>query len=291
MAKVIGKRRITVLGSHMSYIDTRAGEHLFLFLHGNPTSSYLWRNVIPRVQGLGRCLAPDLVGMGDSGKVAGSLYLIQDQVRYLDAWIKAIQLDENKRITLIGHEWGVALAFDWCRKNPGRVEAVIHMEGVIETFDSYADLGPSNVQNILMQIRDTNNTVEQEKILAKSYVDMCVDEMLVQKKLTTNNITLYKRPFLDITLPITTLVRQLPIRDEGPHDVMNWIKNNSDWMAKQRTIPVLHFIPEDGRFGGFNTKITESWRQVVLPIPGGHFVSEGAQAEIGTAIVEFIRNL
>ena len=291
MAKVIGKRRITVLGSHMSYIDTRAGEHLFLFLHGNPTSSYLWRNVIPRVQGLGRCLAPDLVGMGDSGKVAGSLYLIQDQVRYLDAWIKAIQLDENKRITLIGHEWGVALAFDWCRKNPGRVEAVIHMEGIIETFDSYADLGPSNVQNILMQIRDTNNTVEQEKILAKSYVDMCVDEMLVQKKLTTNNITLYKRPFLDITLPITTLVRQLPIRDEGPHDVMNWIKNNSDWMAKQRTIPVLHFIPEDGRFGGFNTKITESWRQVVLPIPGGHFVSEGAQAEIGTAIVEFIRNL
>ena len=291
MAKVLGKRRVTVLGTEMSYIDTRAGEHLFLFLHGNPTSSYLWRNVITQVQGIGRCLAPDLVGMGDSGKVSGSLYMIQDQMIYLDAWIKAIRLDENKKIVLIGHEWGACLAFDWSRRNSDRVEAIIHMEGVIGVFNSYADLGPPHIQNMIKKIRNSKINYEQDKTYANAYLDLCVDEILQHKKLTANNIALYKLPFVQITQPITTLICQLPIREEGPHDVINWVKINSDWMNQEKNIPVLHFIPETGRFNQFNSNLTKSWRQVVLTIQGGHFLSEGAQAQISTAIVEFIRNL
>jgi haloalkane dehalogenase len=116
---------IGLLDSFMSYSDTGGGHVPVVFLHGNPTSSYIWRNVIPHVAGGHRCLAPDLIGMGDSGK-PDIPYRFSDHARYLDAWFDAVGLDQ---VVVVGHDWGGALAMDWAARRPGRVRGV----AVIET--------------------------------------------------------------------------------------------------------------------------------------------------------------
>ena len=112
------RQRIPVLDSEITYIETGKGDPV-VFLHGNPTSSYLWRNIIPHVEGLARCLAPDLIGMGESGKAPKGSYRFVDHARYLDAWFDGLEL--NKDVTLVGHDWGAALGFYWAYRYPGRV--------------------------------------------------------------------------------------------------------------------------------------------------------------------------
>src|SRR5436853_405134 len=122
------RRRVAVLDSEMAYVDTGRGRPV-IFLHGNPTSSYLWRNVIPHVEKQNRCLAPDLIGMGASGKAAGGSYCFIDHARYLDAWFDVLRLD--RRVTLVGHDWGGALAFHWACRHPERVAALVYMETIV----------------------------------------------------------------------------------------------------------------------------------------------------------------
>ena len=118
------RRRVAVRDTEMAYVDTGAGDPV-VFLHGNPTSSYLWRNVIPHVEGLGRCLAPDLIGMGDSGKAPTGSYRFVDHARYLDAWFDALGLTKN--VTLVGHDWGSALGFSWAYRYPDRVKGIVYL--------------------------------------------------------------------------------------------------------------------------------------------------------------------
>src|SRR2546430_1217436 len=117
------RKRVAVLDSEMAYIDTGTGSPV-VFLHGNPTSSYLWRNVIPHVEPLARCLAPDLIGMGESGQARNGSYTFVDHVRYLDAWFEALGLHAN--VTLVGHDWGGALAFHWACRFPERVAGLVY---------------------------------------------------------------------------------------------------------------------------------------------------------------------
>jgi haloalkane dehalogenase len=121
------RRRLSVLDSHMAYVQVGTGDPI-VFLHGNPTSSYLWRNVIPPLDGRGRCLAPDLIGMGRSGLAADGRYRLADHVRYLDAWFDALDLS---RVTLVVHDWGSALGFHWAKRHPGRVKALVYMEAIV----------------------------------------------------------------------------------------------------------------------------------------------------------------
>src|SRR5829696_5911826 len=121
------RHRIAFLETEISYVDTGAGEPV-VFLHGNPTSSYLWRNVIPHVEGLGRCLAPDLVGMGDSGAAPDGSYRFVDHARYLDAWFEALGLTN---VTLVVHDWGSALGFYWAYRHPDRVRGIAYMEAIV----------------------------------------------------------------------------------------------------------------------------------------------------------------
>ncbi len=123
------RQRIAVLDSEMAYVDTGVGDPI-VFLHGNPTSSYLWRNVIPRVEKLGRCLAPDLIGMGDSGEAANGSYRLVDHARYLDAWFDALGL--NKNVALVMHDWGSALGFDWAYRHPDRITGLVYMEAIVK---------------------------------------------------------------------------------------------------------------------------------------------------------------
>src|SRR3989304_8960140 len=122
------RRRVRALDTEMAYVEAGTGNPI-VFLHGNPTSSYLWRNVIPVVEGSGRCLAPDLVGMGSSGKAPGGSYRFADHARYLDGWFDALGLVAD--VTLVGHDWGSGLACHWARRHPERVRGIVYMEGVV----------------------------------------------------------------------------------------------------------------------------------------------------------------
>ena len=127
------RKRVKVDGVEMAYVDVGAGEPI-VFLHGNPTSSYLWRNVIPHLTGLGRCLAPDLVGMGDSGRTPDGSYRFVDHARYLDGWFDAIGLKRD--VTLVIHDWGSALGFHWAHRNQASVKAIAYMEAIVRPVSS-----------------------------------------------------------------------------------------------------------------------------------------------------------
>jgi haloalkane dehalogenase len=122
------RHRVPVLDTEMAYIDTGTGDPI-VFLHGNPTFSYLWRNVIPHLEGRGRCLAADLVGMGSSGKAPQHSYRFVDHARYLDAWFDALDLRRN--VTLVVHDWGSALGFYWAQRHPERIKSLVYMEALV----------------------------------------------------------------------------------------------------------------------------------------------------------------
>src|ERR1700730_9420947 len=122
------RRRMPVLDTDMAYIDTGSGEPV-VFLHGNPTSSYLWRNIIPSVEASRRCLAPDLVGMGSSGKSPHSSYRFLDPAAYLDALFDALHLQAN--VILVVHDWGSALGFSWAQRHPERIKGLVYMEALV----------------------------------------------------------------------------------------------------------------------------------------------------------------
>src|SRR5205823_2738275 len=134
------RRRAEVLDTTMTYVDTGSGDPI-VFLHGNPTSSYLWRNVIPHVAARGRCLAPDLVGMGESGHAPGGSYRFVDHARYLDAWFDALRLDRT--VTLVVHDWGSALGFHWARRHPERVRGIAYTEAIVRpmTWNDWPEPG------------------------------------------------------------------------------------------------------------------------------------------------------
>ena len=142
------RSRVPVLDIEMAYVDTGEGEPV-VFLHGNPTSSYLWRNVIPHVEPHARCLAPDLVGMGDSGEAPGGSYRFVDHTRYLDAWFGALGLTEN--VTLVGHDWGAALGFHWAHRHPERVRGLAYMETIVRPL-SWAEW-PEEARDIFRAMR------------------------------------------------------------------------------------------------------------------------------------------
>src|SRR4030088_1276033 len=131
--------RVPVLDTEMSYASVGEGDPI-VFLHGNPTSSFLWRNIIPHLQSFGRCIAPDLIGMGDSEKMPNSSadsYTFVEHRRYLDRFFDALGLKEH--VTLVVHDWGSALGFDWAKRHPNAVKGIIHMEAIIATMN-WADI-------------------------------------------------------------------------------------------------------------------------------------------------------
>src|SRR5262245_4151059 len=173
------RTRVRVLDTEMSYVDTGAGAPV-VFLHGNPTSSYLWRNVIPHVAPAARCLAPDLVGMGDSGKAPAGSYRFVDHARYLDAWFEALELARD--VTLVVHDWGSALGFHWARRFPERVRAIVYMEAIVRpvTWDEW----PEAARGIFQAMRSPageeivlGKNVFVERILPASVIRPLGEEM------------------------------------------------------------------------------------------------------------------
>src|SRR5690606_11804567 len=142
------ERSVPVLDSTMAYLEQGAGRPI-VFLHGNPTSSYLWRNVIRHVSGLGRCLAPDLIGMGRSGKSPSGRYRFVDHARYLDAWFEAVGVSRDA--VMVVHDWGSALGFHWARRHPDRVRGIVYMEAIVTPLEW--DDWPENARGIFQAMR------------------------------------------------------------------------------------------------------------------------------------------
>jgi haloalkane dehalogenase len=277
------RHRIAFLETEISYVDTGAGEPV-VFLHGNPTSSYLWRNVIPHVEGLGRCLAPDLVGMGDSGAAPDGSYRFVDHARYLDAWFEALGLTN---VTLVVHDWGSALGFYWAYRHPERVRGIAYMEAVVRplTWEEWRDESRQIFQ-------DLRSEAGEEMVLEKNLFIEGILPSAVLRDLTEEEMNVYRRPYLEpgeSRRPTLTWPRELPINGE-PEDVVSIVDDYSKWLA-QSDVPKLFVNAEPGAIlTGSQREFCRTWpNQEEVTVRGAHYVQEDSPHEIGEAVATFVR--
>lgn len=277
------RKRTKVLDSDMAYVDTGSGDPV-VFLHGNPTSSYLWRNVIPRVAQAHRCLAPDLIGMGDSGQNPAGSYRFVDHACYLDAWFEALGLTRN--VTLVVHDWGSALGFYWAHRHPERVKALAYMEAVVQPL-RWATW-PEAARQIFQALR---STAGEEMVLQKNTFVERILPASVLRKLSDEEMAVYRRPYLEAgesRRPTLTWPRQIPI-DGEPADVTRIVDAYAAWLARS-DIPKLFVNADPGAIlTGQQREFCRSWpNQTEVTVRGNHFVQEDSPAEIAQAIVEFL---
>ena len=279
------RRRLAVLDSHMSYVEVGVGDPIVL-LHGNPTSSYLWRNVIPQIDRQGRCLAPDLIGMGRSGKAAGGLYRLADHVRYLDAWFDALDL---QRVTLVVHDWGSALGFHWARRHPDRIKALVYMEAIVRPV-TWAEW-PDAARKIFQALRSPGG---EEMILAKNVFVERILPASVLRGLTAEEMEHYREPFREPgegRRPTLTWPREIPVEGE-PADVTGLVQQYAAWLSRS-PLPKLFINGNPGSIlVGAQREFCRTWpNQQEVTVKGSHFLQEDSPVEIGQAIARFLRRL
>ena len=280
------RRRVRVLDTEMAYVDAGAGAPV-VFLHGNPTSSYLWRNVIPLVEPERRCLAPDLVGMGDSGKAPAGSYRFADHARYLDAWFEALGLTRD--VTLVVHDWGSALGFHWARRHPDRVRALVYMEAIVRPV-SWGEW-PETARKIFQAMR---TPAGEEMILERNVFVERILPASVLRGLTEAEMTVYRRPYLEpgeSRRPTLTWPREIPI-DGEPADVVAIVDRYARWLAASDH-PKLFVNADPGVIlVGAQRESCRAWpNQREITVKGSHFLQEDSPAEIGEAIVAFLKGL
>jgi haloalkane dehalogenase len=275
------RRRIRVLDSEISYVDTGYGDPI-VFLHGNPTSSYLWRNVIPHVSRLGRCLAPDLVGMGRSGKSPREAYRFGDHAAYLDAWFESLGLTKN--VTLVVHDWGSALGFHRAARHPGHFKAIAYMEAIALPL-RWDDFGEA--AGIFQALRSAEG---EDLILEDNFFVETILPRNVLRRLAEQEMIAYRMPFLEREARLPTLVwpRQIPVEGE-PADVTAIVERYGRWLSRSE-LPKLLVLSEPGAImRGRTREFCRAWpNQREVTVRGGHFLIEDSPAQIGAALAEFV---
>ena len=273
-----------ILDTTMAYVDTGRGEPV-VFLHGNPTSSYLWRNVMPHVMQQARCLAPDLVGMGASGKNPHSTYRFVDHARYLDAWFDTVLPTE--KLNLVLHDWGSGLGFYWAHRHPERVRSITYMEALVCPI-SWQDW-PEPARPIFQSLRSPAG----EKIVLEknTFVERILPSGIL-RKLGEEEMTAYRQPFTqpgDSRLPTLTWPREIPL-DGQPNDVHQIVSSYASWLATS-PIPKLFINGNPGSLLiGAPREFCRSWaNQREVTVGGSHFLQEDSPHEIGDAIAAFLR--
>src|SRR3984957_7355264 len=284
----LAKNTIDVLGAAMAYHARGEGAPV-VFLHGNPTSSYLWRDVIPELEGLGRLIAPDLIGMGDSAKLPNpdnDTYRFTTHRRYLGAFIDAV-VGPAQSVVLVVHDWGSALGFDWANHHRDRVRGIAYMEGIVRPVASW-DEWSAAATPIFQGFRSDKG---EAMILDRN---MFVERVLpgsVLRKLTEAEMTEYRRPFLqrEDRWPTLTWPRQIPIEGH-PAAVVAVARDYSQWMA-QNEIPKLFVNAEPGAIlVGPVRDFCRSWKnQREVTVAGSHFIQEDSGPAIGRAIAEWMK--
>jgi haloalkane dehalogenase len=276
------RRRIRVLDTEMSYVETGRGDPI-VFLHGNPTSSYLWRNIIPAVSGHGRCLAPDLVGMGQSGRTPRGAYRFVDHARYLDAWFEAVGATRN--VTLVLHDWGSALGFYRAFRHPEQVKAIAYMEAILRPR-RWADF-PNGRDAMFRAMRSPEG---ERLVLDENFFIETVLPRSILRTLSAAEMDAYRAPFRerDARLPMLIWPRELPIEGE-PADVVALVTQYGDWLAMS-DLPKLLISAEPGSIlVGRALEFCRQWRnQREIKVRGIHFIQEDCPAEIGAALADFM---
>ncbi len=280
------RRRVTVLDSEMAYVDTGTGDPV-VFLHGNPTSSYLWRNVIPPVERVARCLAPDLVGMGESGNAPGGSYRFVDHARYLEAWFEALGL--TRHITLVVQDWGSALGFAWGCRHPGSVRGIAYMEAIVQpvTWEQW----PPAARQIFQALR---SPAGEDMVLQKNVFVERILPASVLRGLTEAEMAVYRRPYQEpgeSRRPTLTWPREIPI-DGEPADVVAIVAGYGRWLASSG-IPKLFINADPGVIlTGIQREFCRTWpNQREVTVKGSHFIQEDSPTEIGQAIAGFVSQI
>ncbi|HEX2340931.1 MAG TPA: haloalkane dehalogenase [Vicinamibacterales bacterium] len=277
------RKRVGVLDTEMSYVDTGFGDPI-VFLHGNPTSSFLWRNIIPHVEESGRCLAPDLVGMGQSGRSPTRAYRFIDHARYLDAWFDALHLTTN--IVLVVHDWGSALGFYRAFRHRNQVQAIVYMEAIVQPrrWDDF----PNGRDAMFRALRSEQG---EHMVLDENFFIEVVLPKSILRTLTDEEMAAYRAPFRDREARLPTLVwpRELPI-DGTPADVVEIVERYGQWLAGSDQLPKLFINADPGaQIVGRLRDFCRGWpNQREVTVPGIHFVQEDSPDQIGAAIREFV---
>jgi haloalkane dehalogenase len=275
------RKFVRVFATPMAYVDVGSGDPI-VFLHGNPTPSYLWRNIIPYLLPLGRCLAPDYLGMGYSGAAPDGRYRFVDQQRYLDAWFEALGIDRN--VTLIVHDWGSALGFNWAQLHPERVRAIIYMEAIVRPFQSW-DEWPEATRAFFQAQR---TPAGEELILERN---LFIEYLLPFRNILHEAIEVYRRRYATpgpARAPMLAWTRDLPIAGE-PADVVHIADSYARFM-QQSPIPKLFIDAEPAGFLiGKQREFCRAWpNQQTITVRGAHFLQEEAPQLIGETTARFV---
>jgi haloalkane dehalogenase len=283
------KRFTEVRGLRMAYADEGVGDPIVL-LHGNPSSSYQWRNVIPHLAGLGRCIAPDLIGMGDSAKLPDSgpgSYTLTEHRAYLDGLLQ--ELDVRDRVTLVLHDWGSALGFDWACRHKEAVRGIAYLEAFVATIPSWDDWPPEAVTFF----RAIRSEAGEAMVLDDN---LFVEQVLpseVLRGLTEAELAVYRRPYLrpgEDRRPTLSWPRQVPVAGE-PADVAEVIQRYAAWLA-ETSVPKLFVEAVPGVMFESHRATARAWpAQQHVTVRAGHFVPEDAPDELGAAIATWLRTL
>ena len=283
------KKYKEILGKKMAYIEYGTGDSI-VFLHGNPASSYLWRNITPHVESLGRIIVPDLIGMGDSEKLDGidnPDYRYHGQYKYLSTLLD--ELDLGDHIHLVIHDWGSAMGFQYARENPDRIKSISFMEAIVMPLQW--EQWPENARNIFQLMRSEageeivlEKNVFVERILLNDSANGFSDEERAE----------YIRPFTnpgEDRRPTLTWPRQIPIEGE-PSEVVEEVSKNGEF-HKDSDIPKLFINAEPGSILiGDQREYVRSWKNIKeVSVKGNHFIQEHSADEIGISIKEFISSI
>lgn len=281
------KKTIDVLGARMAYHERGEGAPV-LFLHGNPTSSYLWRDVLPALEGRGRLIAPDLIGMGDSAKLPDpgpDTYRFATHRSYVAAFIDAV-IGASQPVTLVIHDWGSVLGFDWANDHRDRVRGIAYMEAIVRPIADWSEWSAAATP-IFQGFRSDKG---EQMILDRN---MFVERVLpgsVLRALTDTEMAEYRRPFAtrEDRWPTLTWPRQIPIAGE-PGDVVQIVADYSRWMA-QNDVPKLLVNAEPGAIlVGAVRDFCRRWKnQTEVTVPGSHFIQEDSGPAIGAAIARWM---
>ena len=283
----MAKHYVEVLGHRMAYVEEGSGSPIVL-LHGNPTSSFLWRSVIPHLAPLGRCIAPDLIGMGDSDKLAHSgpgSYRFADHRRYIDAFLEAMGITEQ--VTLVVHDWGSALGFDWAARHPDSVKGIAYMEAIVcpVTWDDW----PDAAKDIFQAFR---SPAGEGLILERNLFVEAVLPASISRPLTDAEMDEYRRPFArpgEDRRPTLTWPREIPVEGE-PADVVEIVDRYGAWLATSEHVRKLFVNAEPGAIlTGRQRELCRSWpNQTEVTVSGIHFIQEDSGDEIGAAIASWL---
>lgn len=283
------KQYVTVNGLKMAYIDEGVGDPI-VFLHGNPSSSYQWRNVIPHLVKMGRCIAPDLIGMGDSDKLPNSgpsSYRFVEHRQYLDAFLEALGV--QNRVTLVIHDWGSALGFDWAYRHLHAIHAIAYMDAFVTPITSW-DEWPEQAAALFQTIR---SDAGEELVLEKNFFIENILPACMLRKLSDAEMAVYRRSYEnpgESRRPTLTWPREIPIAEQ-PKDVHDIIQTYGRWLSFS-DIPKLFIEAIPGSMFESHRDFVKTWpNQSHVKIAGGHFVQEDSPDEVGAAILTWLQNL